>query len=44
MTGFRESGKMIKKRKKEEIRKKYIIKEKGFKVVIMELKQIIFAK
>ena len=44
MTGFRESGKKIKKRKKEELRKKYRIKVKGLKVVIEELKQIISAK
>ena len=33
-----------KKRKKEELRKKYRIKTKGFKVVISELKKIISAK
>ena len=44
MTNFRKSGKKIKKRKKQELRKKYIITEKSFKVVIEELKQIIFAK
>ena len=44
MTGLRESEKKIKKRKKEELRKKYRIKVKGFKVAIEELKQIISAK
>ena len=44
MTNFRKSGKKIKKRKKQELRKKYIITKKSFKVVTEELKQIIFAK
>ena len=37
-------GKWTKDRKEEELRKKYRIKVKGFKVVIQELKQRIFAK
>ena len=43
MAGLRESGKKIKK-KKEELRKKYRIKAKGFKVVVEELKQRISTK
>ena len=43
MTGLKDSEKN-KKRKKEEIRKKYRIKAKCFKVVIEELKQRISAK
>ena len=42
MTGLRESGKKTKK--KEELRQKYRIKAKGFKVVIEKLKQRISAK
>ena len=44
MTGLRESRKKIRKRKKEELRKKYRIKVKGSKVVAEELKQTISAK
>ena len=44
MTGLRESRKKIRKRKKEELRKKYRIKVKGSKVVVEELKQTISAK
>ena len=44
MTGSRESRKKIRKRKKEELRKKYRIKVKGSKVVVEELKQTISAK
>ena len=44
MTVLRESGKKIKKKKKEEVRKKYRIKAKGFKVVVEELKHRISAK
>ena len=43
MVGLRESGKKIKK-KKEELRKKYRIKAKGFKLVVEELKQRISTK
>ena len=44
MIGSSESGKKIKKKKKEELKKKYRIKVKCFKVVIEELKQRISAK
>ena len=37
-------GKRLKKKKKEEVRKKYRIKAKGFKVVVEELKHRISAK
>ena len=44
MTGLRKSGKKIKKKKKEELRKKYKIKVKCFKVITEVLKQRISAK
>ena len=44
MTGLKKSEKMIKKEKKEELKKKYRINAKCFKVINEEMKQILSAK